>query len=168
MVLSAMFIGLALLLPLLTGQIQQFGRMLCPMHIPVLLCGFFCGPFYGLAVGMLAPLMRSMIFGMPVLMPEGLAMCFELAAYGFFAGFFYKLLPKKIPFIYVSLILAMLIGRTVLGAANVILYTINKSSYSWQLFIAGAFTNAVPGIILQLVLIPAIVMALQRFVIWNE
>ena len=95
LILAAMFLTLALALPFLTGQIPQVGSALCPMHIPVLLCGFFCGPWYALAVGLVAPLLRFALFGMPPLMPTGIAMCFELATYGFVSGLLYKLLPGK-------------------------------------------------------------------------
>ena len=120
LILAALFLALAFVLPFLTGQIPQIGSALCPMHIPALLCGFFCGPWYGLAVGAAAPLLRSLIYGMPPLMPTGIAMCFELAAYGFVAGLLYKLLPKKNGYIYVSLISAMLAGRVVWGIARVL------------------------------------------------
>ena len=64
-VLSGMFLAIGFVLPFLTGQIQQIGKMLLPMHIPVLLCGLICGAKYGLSVGLLLPLSRSLIFGMP-------------------------------------------------------------------------------------------------------
>ena len=163
MVLSAMFLALALLLPFLTGQIQQIGNALCPMHIPVLLCGFFCGPWYALVVGFIAPLLRFVLFGMPPLMPIGIAMCFELATYGLMAGLLYKWLPKKKPYVYVALIGAMLCGRVVWGVARVVLFGLGQSEFGWAAFMAGAFLNAIPGIILQIVLIPIIVMALQKY-----
>lgn len=162
LILAAMFLALAMVLPFLTGQIKQFGNALCPMHIPVLLCGFFCGPWYGLAIGTIAPLLRFVLFGMPPLMPTGVAMCFELAAYGFAAGMLYKLLPKKIPYIYVSLIGAMLIGRAVWGCAMLVLTGLGKAEFGWQAFLSGAFLNAIPGIILHIVLIPILVMALKK------
>ena len=87
---SAMFIALGLVLPFLTGQIPQFGNMLLPMHIPVILCGLICGWRYGAIVGFVLPLLRYALFGMPVLFPTGIAMSFELAAYGFFSGFLYE------------------------------------------------------------------------------
>lgn len=163
LILAAMFLALAMVLPLLTGQIKQLGNALCPMHIPVLLCGFFCGPWYGLGVGAIAPLLRFALFGMPPLMPTGVAMCFELAAYGFAAGMLYKLLPKKIPYIYVSLIGAMLIGRLVWGGAMLVLMGLGKTEFGLQAFLSGAFVNAVPGIILHIVLIPVLVMALKKY-----
>ncbi|MFQ6976237.1 MAG: ECF transporter S component [Oscillibacter sp.] len=61
---SALFLALAMVLPFLTGQIPEIGSMLCPMHLPALLCGFMCGWPWGLAVGFISPLLRSMS-GMP-------------------------------------------------------------------------------------------------------
>ena len=163
LILAAMFLTLALALPFLTGQIPQVGSALCPMHIPVLLCGFFCGPWYALAVGLVAPLMRFALFGMPPLMPTGIAMCFELATYGFVSGLLYKLLPGKKVFTYVTLIAAMLAGRIIWGIARVILAGLAQSEFAWTAFLSGAFVNAVPGIILHILLIPVLVIALKRY-----
>ena len=161
MILAAMFLGLALVLPILTGQIRQIGNMLCPMHIPVMLCGFFCGPWYGMAVGFVAPLLRFAIFGMPPIIPSGAAMCLELAAYGFVTGALYNVLPKKNSSVYIALIAAMLSGRVIWGAVRTILFGLGQSEFGWTAFIAGAFLNAIPGIILQLVLIPLLVIKLS-------
>lgn len=163
MILAAMFLAIALVLPFLTGQIPEIGNMLCPMHLPVLLAGFFCGPWYALAVGFIAPLLRFLLFGMPPLVPTGIAMCFELATYGCVAGLLYHLLPKRKAYIYVSLVTAMIAGHLVWGAARVVLYGLGKSSFGWTAFLSGAVLNAVPGIILQIVLIPLLVMALEKY-----
>lgn len=163
LILAAMFLTLALALPFLTGQIPQVGSALCPMHIPVLLCGFFCGPWYALAVGLVAPLLRFALFGMPPLMPTGIAMCFELATYGFVSGLLYKLLPGKKVFTYVTLIAAMLAGRIIWGIARVILAGLAQSEFAWTAFLSGAFVNAVPGIILHILLIPVLVISLKRY-----
>lgn len=163
LILAAMFLTLALALPFLTGQIPQVGSALCPMHIPVLLCGFFCGPWYALAVGLVAPLLRFALFGMPPLVPTGIAMCFELATYGFVSGLLYKLLPGKKVFTYVTLIAAMLAGRIIWGIARVILAGLAQSEFAWTAFLSGAFVNAVPGIILHILLIPVLVIALKRY-----
>ena len=162
LVLSAMLLALALVLPLLTGQVQQLGNALCLIHIPVLLCGYFCGPWYGTAVGFIAPLLRFALFGKPELVPRGIAMSFELAVYGLVAGLLYRMLPKKKSSIYVSLLGAMLAGRIVWGAVRTLFYGLGKSEFGWAAFIAGGFTNAIPGIILQIVLIPVLVMTLKR------
>ena len=159
---AALFLALALVLPFLTGQIPQIGSALSPMHIPVLLCGFLVGWPWGLAVGFIAPLLRSVIFGMPVMVPGAVAMAFELAVYGLGSGILYRLLPKKKWSIYVTLIVAMLAGRVVWGIARLIIAGLSGNSFTWALFLAGAFTNAVPGIILHIILIPVIVMVLER------
>lgn len=161
LVYAAVCLALALVLPFLTGQIPQIGSALCPMHLPVLLCGFVCGWPYGLLVGAVTPLLRSMLFSMPPLYPTAVAMAFELGAYGLLAGLFYKLLPKKPVYVYVSLILAMLGGRVVWGLVQMILMGLVAQPFTWQIFMAGAFGNALPGILVQLVLIPVIVLALR-------
>jgi thiamine transporter ThiT len=163
MILAAMFLAVALVLPFLTGQIPQIGSALCPMHIPVLLCGFFCGPWLAAIVGLIAPLLRFFLFTMPPIMPTGIAMCFELATYGLIAGLLYKLLPKKHIFVYVTLIVAMLAGRLVWGAARTVLYGLGKSEFGWMAFLSGAFINAVPGIILHIIIIPILVIALKKY-----
>ena len=159
---AALFLALALVLPFLTGQIPQIGSALSPMHIPVLLCGFLVGWPWGLAVGFIAPLLRSVIFGMPVMVPGAVAMAFELAVYGLVSGILYHLLPKKKWSIYVTLIVAMLAGRAVWGIARLIIAGLSGNSFTWALFLAGAFTNAIPGIILHIILIPVIVMVLEH------
>jgi len=161
-VLSGLFIAIGLLLPFLTAQNPILGKKLLPMHLPVLLCGFVCGWPYGLIVGFVLPVFRSMLFGMPPMFPTAVAMSFELAAYGCLTGLFYKLLPKKNAYIFVSLIIAMIGGRIVWGAVSYILYGLSKSAFTWQLFIAGAFLDAIPGIVVQIIIIPVIVFALAR------
>lgn len=162
LILSAMFLALAVVLPLLTGQIPQVGKMLCPMHIPVLLCGFFCGPWYGLVAGFLAPYLRLLLFGIPVLMPTGVAMSFELATYGFVAGLLYERLPKRPAYLYAALLGAMVAGRIVWGLVSILVYRLNGSSFGWAIFMSGAFLKSLPGIALQLILIPVIVMTIRR------
>lgn len=159
---SGVFIALGIVLPFLTGQIQSIGNKLLPMHLPILICGFVCGAPYGLTAGLIVPLLRSILFGMPPMFPTAVSMALELAVYGFVTGLLYKKLPKNNAMIYVALIGAMLIGRVAAGAVNVVLYGVQGSGYSMQMFMAGMFMNAVPGIILQLVLIPVIIMMLRK------
>ena len=166
LVLASVCLALCMVLPFLTGQIPEIGSMLCPMHIPVLLCGFLCGPAWAALVGAIAPLLRFALFGMPPLFPVGTAMCFELAVYGLVSGMLYRLLPRRATSIYAALIGAMLCGRIVWGVVRVILSGVSGAAFTWSLFIAGAFTQAIPGIILHIVLIPMIVMAMQRALPW--
>ena len=158
---AAVCLALCIVLPFLTGQIPQIGSMLCPMHIPVLLAGFLCGPVWAGAVGLVAPLLRHAMFAMPPF-PMAFAMSAELLAYGVLTGVFYRLLPKKKSNIYFSLILAMLLGRVVWGAAMVVIMSANGGAFTWAAFLAGGFTSALPGIVLHIVLIPILVMALEN------
>jgi len=137
--------------------------MLLPMHIPVFLCGLICGWQYGLAVGLILPLLRYMLFGMPPLFPVGFAMTFELAAYGAVAGWIYSHSRWQcVISLYRAIIAVMLIGRAVWGLVEVILLGFGSSGFTWQMFMAGALLNAIPGIILQLILLPGIMLALHR------
>ena len=164
--LAALCLALCMVLPFLTGQIPEIGSMLCPMHIPVLLCGFLCGPAWAAVVGAVAPLLRFMIFGMPPLFPVGVSMCVELATYGAVSGLLYHALPRKPLYVYASLIAAMLAGRVVWGVVRLVLSGVNGTAFTWAAFMAGAFTQAIPGIILHIVLIPVIVLALQKALPW--
>ena len=168
LVLAAVCLALCMVLPFLTGQIPEIGQALSPMHIPVLLCGFICGPVYAAAVGLVAPLLRFALFGMPPILPTGVAMCFELAAYGAVSGLLYARLPKKTASIYISLVAAMLAGRVVWGIARVLMVGVTNKAFTWAMFMSGAFTSAVPGIIVHLALIPVLVMALQRAFPWMK
>lgn len=162
LIYSAIFIAIAYILPFFTGQIPQIGAMLCPMHIPVLICGFICGWPWGLAVGLISPLLRSVALGMPPMFPTAVCMAFELAAYGTASGILHRALPKKKGYIYCSLILSMLVGRIIWGAAMAVCTGVSGSSFGFAAFIAGAFTNAIPGIILQILLVPAVVMLFDK------
>ena len=162
LVLAALCLALAFVMPFLTGQIPEIGSMLCPMHIPVLLCGFVCGWQWGLSVGLVAPLLRSLILGMPPLFPVAVAMAFELAAYGAIAGLMHRALPRKKPLIYLSLLTAMIVGRLVWGAAMFLCLGIQGGSFGLAAFWAGAVVNAVPGIVAQILLVPLLVMLIEN------
>lgn len=176
LVLSAMFMAIGLVLPFITGQIQQIGNMLLPMHIPVLLCGLICGWQYGAVVGFILPLLRYVLFGMPPIFPTGVSMTFELAAYGAVIGLIMQQLSKKnivgtgkkyVLNLYLALIGAMLAGRIVWGLVRFILARATIQPFTLEMFMAGAFLTAVPGIIVQLILIPGIMAALKRAGVLN-
>ena len=148
LVLAAMFLALALVLPFLTGQIPQIGGMLLPMHLPVFLCGLICGWQYGAVVGFVAPLMRMALFGMPPLV-AAVAMAFELAAYGGIAGFLYNRSRWQcVVALYRALLAAMVGGRIVWAAVRVVMTGVASVPFTWQIFLTEALVNAIPGIIL--------------------
>lgn len=160
--ISGLLIALGMVLPLLTGQIPEIGGMLLPMHFPVLICGYACGWQYGIFVGFVLPLLRSVIFGVPVLMPKAVVMAFELAAYGGMAGLLYQNFSKNLGGMYKSLAGAMIGGRLVKGIAAIPIYGMAGSSFGIQMYLTGTFLEAIPGIILQFLLIPAIILSLQK------
>lgn len=160
---SALCLALCIVLPYITGNIPEIGNALSPMHIPVLLCGFICGPFHGALVGFIAPLLRSVITGgYPPIYPTGLAMSFELLTYGLMTGILYEKLPQKNGFVYVALIASMLCGRVVWGAARFIMATVSTQVFTFETFVLGAFLNAISGIILHIVLVPVLVFAVKK------
>lgn len=176
LVLSAMFMAIGLVLPFITGQIQQIGNMLLPMHIPVLFCGLICGWQYGAVVGFVLPLLRYVLFGMPPIFPTGVSMSFELAVYGAVIGLNMQQLSKRnttdsgknyVRNLYLALIGAMLAGRIVWGLVWFILARATMQPFTMEMFMAGAFLTAIPGIIVQLILIPGIMTALKRVGVLN-
>jgi predicted membrane protein len=158
---SAICLALALVLPFLTGQIPQIGSALCPMHLPILLCGFLCGPWWAAAAGLIAPLLRHAVFSMPPLL-TAIAMAFELCTYGMVSGFLWRKGRRNARHMYLSLIAAMIAGRLVWGAASFVCTGLDANAFGLAAFWAGAFTTARPGIIAQIVIIPVLVMILDR------
>ena len=163
LVLSAMFLAVGIVLPFFIGQIPAIGKMLLPMHIPVLLCGLICGWQWGLGVGFVLPLLRSLLFGFPAMYPNAVGMAFELAVYGLVIGYLYAHSKWQcVKALYKCLIPAMIAGRLVWGAAMIVLMGLGGSAFTWQLFLGGALLNALPGIALQLILIPAVLLVADR------
>lgn len=168
LIVSAVFLALGLVLPFFTAQIPEIGNMLLPMHLPVFLCGLICGYKYGAATGFVLPLMRALIFGMPPIYPVGIAMAFELMVYGLVSGLIYdKFREQNVLRLYITLLAAMTAGRIVWGLVMALLLGIGGQSFTLQMFVAGAFLNALPGIIVQLMLIPTIMLTLDRAEIVN-
>ena len=161
LVLAALFIALGIILPFITMQIPRIGNMLLPMHIPVILCGFICGGPYGFIVGLIVPLMRSVLIGMPNMIPTAVAMAPELAVYGLVTGLLYQKVKEQKFGIYIALVTAMISGRIVWGAASLLIFSLIGNSFSWKLFVMNGFINAIPGIIFQLIFIPILVKRLR-------
>jgi len=156
-VLSAMFLALGMILPLLTMQIKEIGDTLLPMHIPVMLCGLICGYNYGFVVGLILPFLRSVIWGMPPIYPNAVWMALELCTYGFVIGYLYsKSKTKTIKTVYISLISSMICGRIVWGISKAILLGLGGKVFTLSAFVVGGFIDALAGIVLQLVIIPLI------------
>ncbi len=159
---TGMLVALGILLPFATSHGMGIpGNVILPMHIPVLLCGFMCGPMYGAICGFILPVLNSVLTGMPVLYPMMPIMAGELFTYGLMSGLLYgKTKLRKVKYgIYPALIGAMLCGRVVYGLIFQVLLFLNgnlKALTVWTAIMTG-----LPGIVIQLLLIPPIIMALQ-------
>jgi thiamine transporter ThiT len=161
LIYAGVFLAMAQVLPFVTGQIPEIGKALCPMHLPVILCGILCGIPYGAAVGFAAPLLRSLLFGVPA-MNTALGMAAELLALGALSGLFRRFFPRRLPYLYLSLFLAIAGGRLMLAAAKFVINGIAGTSFSFFAYLVGNVTNALPGILLQLVAVPPLVILLEK------
>ncbi len=161
LVLSGLCIAMGVVLPLAFHAIPQGGSIFLPMHLPVLLCGLACGWPYGLACGALTPLLSSLLTSNPPAAYLPSMVC-ELAVYGLAAGILYRYLHtgKRLLDIYLQLIGAMLLGRIVYGVLNALVFSAGR--YSFSIFISAAFVKAVPGIAIQLILLPAMLLLLEK------
>ena len=161
LVLTALFVALGVVLPQAFHTIPNAGSIFLPMHIPVLIAGFATGPVYGLICGLLTPLLSHLIFSMPPA-PVLPGMLCELAMYGLMTGLLNKVVKIENNLVknYVVLIGAMLCGRITYGILNALVF--KAGNYSMQAWISAALVTAIPGIIIQLVLIPILVDRLQK------
>ena len=158
---SALCLALGLVLPQLFGRIPEIGKIVSLMHLPVYLAGFIAGPFYGFAVGVSAPILNFVFFGKPLFVSM-VPMMFELAGYGFFAGLFDKLLPKKKPFVYLSLIFSMVLGRCMGGVGKLVMLSLGKiNEYGISAFFTGYFVSGALSMVIALVVVPAAVFAVR-------
>lgn len=150
---AGLFLALSVLIPLIFHLTGVPGQIFLPMHIPVLLCGFICGKRYGLIIGAVAPLLNTLLVGMPVMYPIGISMVFELAAYGYFAGLIYEKTNRVIP----SLLASMVLGRIVRIAATFLITVPFGGKFIFIGLLGALFVTSFWGIIIQLVLIPLLV-----------
>lgn len=161
LVSCALCIAIGVLLPMAFHVIPNGGSIFLPMHIPVLICGLFCGAPYGLACGIFTPFLSSMITGMPpaMILPQ---MMIELAVYGLVTGLCEKhiILKNEISKLYMSLIIAMLAGRIMNGFVNTCI--LSTQGYTLSVFMTASFITCLPGIILQLIVVPVLVRILNR------
>lgn len=160
-IITAVCIALCVVLPQAFHAVPNAGAIYLPMHIPVLLCGLICGWSYGLLCGLAGPALSALLTGMPpaAVLP---GMLVECGVYGLAAGLLMQLLRTKHLYadLYISLAAAMLLGRVVSGIAKALIFS--AGSYSMVSWVAGSFVTALPGIVIQLALLPSIVYALMR------
>ncbi|MCL2404165.1 MAG: ECF transporter S component [Defluviitaleaceae bacterium] len=158
---TSMLIALCVVLPMAFHSIPRAGSILMPMHIPVLLAGLICGPLFGLVAGVSGPLLSHLFTGMP---PSGVfpIMMIELGTYGLVAGFMTQIVhTRRISAdLYISLITAMIIGRLVAGLAQAIYFF--DGTYAIGIWMTSYFVTSLPGLVIQLLFVPSVVIALER------
>lgn len=163
LVFAALCLALSVVLPFAFHAVANAGSIFLPMHLPVLLCGIICGWPYGLACGALAPILSNLVTGgmMPP-MAYVPAMTCELAVYGLVAGLIMKYLRtgKTVADVLISLVAAMLAGRAAMGALNALIF--RAGAYSFAVWFTSLFATALPGIVIQIALIPILIFALER------
>lgn len=163
LVISGLLLCIGMLLPYFSAHAFGIsGNVFLPMHIPVLLCGFLCGPLMGGVCGAVLPILNSVLTGMPVFYPTAILMTAELLCYGLISGLGCKLLKKgnKLVNIYISLIIAMVVGRVASGAAASLLILFNTGLVKYS--VIASLITGIPGIIIQLVLIPFLIMIIEK------
>ena len=172
MVIALLLLAVGLILPFITGQIQAIAKIISPLHIPALICGLCCGWKWGLGLGIVLPLLRGLLFGIPVFPTSALPMAFELGAYGLLTGLLYPLFLKAfksknhLPAMLCALIISMVLGRFVGGAAKALFISVgvigSKSPYTFSAFFASYFVSTAVGALIHIVLVPAVVLALEK------
>ncbi|NLD26277.1 MAG: ECF transporter S component [Acholeplasmataceae bacterium] len=163
-VLSGLFIAIGVILPSLFHA-AGIGQQISPMHFPALLAGVILGWKYGLAVGLLTPLLSGLMFGMPPLFPTATVMSLELGTYALISGIItekVKPFKNQIYNIYLGLLVAMILGRIVYGISYAVIMGISGETYGFRVYISSVLLQTWPGIILQFLVIPPIVVLYQK------
>ena len=159
-VFTAVCAALCIVVPMAFHSIPNAGVVFLPMHIPVLLCGLLCGWPYGLLCGLIGPMLSSITTGMPpaAMLPSMMAEC---ATYGLVTGLMMRFVRTRsaVADLYISLICAMLLGRVVSGFAKALIFSPGTAPFAW---VTTSLVSGIPGIIIQLVLMPTIVFALTQ------
>lgn len=162
LVLASLFLAFGQILPIFTAQIPQVDLMMLPAYIPVFLCGYICGWSNGLIVGLITPIMRSMLFGIPPMVPYATAKSLEFAAYGFLTGILRGRLPQKRLSLYIIIIVAMVAGRFIWGAVFIFLTGTTLTLPTWVTVMSGGFLFTGIGITVQMILVPLVLAALKK------
>jgi hypothetical protein len=159
MILAGFFMAIGLLIPAIFHMLGGAGPIFLPMHIPVLIAGFFLSPFYAAMVGLITPLLSSALTGMPVFYPILPIMMGELMTYGLVVSW---LSQGRMKNIWGRLIAAMIAGRMVAGLIVFVLATGFGLKMKPLIYLQGAIITGLPGLVIQILLIPALVILIQN------
>ena len=167
LLITAILLALGMVLPFLTGQIPSIGQLISPLHIPAFICGLTCGWGWGAALGLILPILRGLIFGMPPFPAVGLPMAFELLFYGLVTGLLYPVLRKAVKGQHIAamlgtMIVSMVAGRIAGGVAKAVMMGLSGQGYSFAMFFASYFTGTLPGAVIHLIVCPYVVTMLEQ------
>ena len=159
-VFTAVCVALCVVLPMAFHSVQNAGTIFLPMHIPVLLCGLMCGWPFGFVCGLMGPALSCLLTSMPpaAMLPS---MMVECAAYGCVTGLMMCWVHTKHPVadLYISMVTAMIVGRVLSGLAKSLIFSPGTAPFAW---VTTSLVAGIPGIIIQLLLIPLVVFSLTR------
>lgn len=160
MVLGGLLLASGIILPMIFHMFGMTGPIALPMHIPVLIGGFLLQPQLALALGIITPVISGLLTGMPVMFPMAVIMAFELGTYGFVAS----LATRKLKLSEIStLATAMVAGRIAAGITVAVLVQLFGVKMNPVLFVKGAVITGLPGIVIQLAFIPALMYGIKAY-----
>jgi len=158
---TAVCIAMCVVLPIALHAIPNVGSLISPMHVPVFICALVCGPFWGVVCGLVGPFLSSVITQMPPIayLPS---MLVELAVYGFACGIIMRYIKtgRLYADIYISLGVSMVLGRIAAGLVKAFIFS--AGSYSISVWVSSYVVGTLPGIIVHLILVPAVYAALKK------
>jgi len=164
LVIAGLLLAIGIIIPSIFHLTSLPGIIFLPMHIPVLLGGFLLPPYLALMLGAVTPLLNNLVTGMPLLFPNAIIMAFELATYGLIASVLYRKLNWNL---IISLIFAMLMGRIFAGLAAFLLVLLFAAQLDPFIFVKTATITGLPGIGIQLFLIPTLMYGINRYTTIN-
>lgn len=159
-ILAGLFLAIGILLPMLFHTVGIMGKIFLPMHIPVLIAGYLLNPLTAFILGFITPLLSSVLTGMPILFPMAIIMAFELACYGFFVSLMRRELKLSV---ITSLIISMIMGRIVAFLVIFIMSNFFGIKLNPLLFIKGGIITGLPGIVVQIIFVPTVIMGLIKY-----
>lgn len=163
--ISVGLIALAVILPQIVHLVlgQAGGVQWLPMYLPVLVGGCILGAYWGLGIGIAAPVVSFLItlaFGEP--MPAAARLPFmivELAVFAAVAGLFTKKISENGWMAFPAVILAQVTGRSAFMLLVLIFQTVTPFTPA---LIWAQIQTGFTGMVLQAVLVPFAIMGLKK------
>jgi len=157
LVLNAMIMALGLTLPMAFHAVG-LGSKFTPMLLPLLLNGFLSPLGWAVLIGGLTPLVSSLTTGMPPLYPPvAVVMSVECMVLAATARFVYCATRGRV---WPAAVAAVVCGRAV--SLSLSWLVASYLDLPQRLSVAASFVQGLPGIALQLSVVPLIVVLIHR------